>query len=402
MSFLNDLKVKGRFPPVELRIKPLQPRSGQPRALSKTIVIDKFISYQYTNNMLVPVNNFSYSFTAPGDEKTFLDYVLEGDLVSLYANDTLLESGIVDQIEIECDGDSGEKVTVSGRNLLGQLEDQSAVSIDTLPIYLKNIGVIPAIKKLIEGTRIPQAVIDSGAPSTTSLLATEAGETKLSAILRFLDPVNCLLWSNPDGRINVGKPNMGSIPLGKMMINKKKRKANVLSMRVVLAATGIPSRYTILNAAVEEKVQFALQKSQTFDNTAAGPARLYRNGHYVTKCITTSLPGGADAASGDAVTALASAAKAGTTLLSQTAFRQMAKDNFDEIQVTCVVAGHYNENGIPFAPDTVYNIEYDRAALNENMYLYSVEYQGSLERGQWTILNFCRLGTIVEGAKINA
>jgi hypothetical protein len=80
-NFLKDLRVNGRFPKVELRITPLEARSKQPRALPKTVVIDKFISYQFTNNMLVPVDNFSYSFTAPNDEKPFTDYVLEGELV---------------------------------------------------------------------------------------------------------------------------------------------------------------------------------------------------------------------------------------------------------------------------------------------------------------------------------
>ncbi len=400
-AFLKDLRVNGRFPKVELKITPLEPRSKQPRAISKTVVIDKFISYQFTNNMLVPVDSFSYSFTAPNDEKPFTDYVLEGDLISLYANNVVIGTGIVDQIEIECDGDNGEKVTVNGRNLLGQLEDQSCVDINMKPIYMENIKITAAIQKIIEGTRIPREIIEIDTPSILSLIQTEPGESKLSAILRFLEPVNCLLWASPEGRLVVGKPNMGQSPVGKMMINREKRSSNVLSMRVVKSAASIPSRYVVLWTAREASVQYAVKANNVYDNLAEGPKRLLKNGHSVIKTIVSSLPNGADAAGADAITRQNNALKAGTSLLEQYAFRQIAKENFNETLVTCVVAGHYNEKGEPYRNDTVYNIEYDRAGLNENMYLYSVEFQGTNERGQWTILSFCKLGTIVEGAKVN-
>jgi prophage tail gpP-like protein len=317
------------------------------------------------------------------------------------ANNIVIGTGIVDQIEIECDGDSGEKVTVNGRNLLGQLEDQSAVDINMAPIYMENITVTAAIQKIIEGTRLPSQIVESDTPSMNSLIQTEPGESKLSAILRFLEPVNCLLWSTPEGRLVVGKPNMGQRPIGKMMINRTKRSSNVLSMRIVKSAASIPSRYVVLWTAREASVQYTVKAKNVFENVAEGPKRLLTNGHNVTKTIVSSISVGADSSGADAATRLANANKAGTLILDQYAFRQMARDNFNELIVTCVVAGHYNENGQPYANDTVYNIEYDRAGINENMYLYSVEYQGTNDRGQWTILNFCKLGTIVEGAKVN-
>lgn len=402
-EFLKNLRVQGRFPPVTLRITPLENRSKQPRKTPKSIVIDKFISYEFNNSMLVPVDNFSYSFTAPADEKPFTDYVLEGDMISLHANDICISTGIVDQIEIECDGDTGEKVTVNGRNLLGQLEDQYAVSIDMKPILLQNMKALDAITKIIEGTRLPREIINYNMPNFKSLNITEAGETKLNAIMRILEPLNCLCWSSPEGKLTVGKPNFGSKPIGKLTISRSKRTSNVLSMRVVRSASSIPSRYVVLWTALEESVAYALPKEgKVFENTAEGPKRLGTLGHNVIKTHVTSISSGADSAGADTQTRLDTAKQAGTDILSQTAFRLMARDNFNEMLVTCVVAGHYNEKGQPFMNDTVYNIEYDRAGVFENMYLYSVEYQGSTERGQWTILNFCKLGTIVDGAKINA
>ncbi len=402
MSLLAELKTNGRFPPVEMRITPLVSRVTQRNAPSKTLVIDKFINYTFNNSMLIPVDNFSYSFSAPSDTKPFIDYVLEGDLVSLHAKDICIGTGIVDQIEIECDGDSGEKVTVNGRNLLGQLEDQSAVGIDMKPIYLKDIKAIDAVQKLIEGTRLPRDIINQDAPNITSLIQTEPGETKLNAILRFLEPLNCLCWSSPEGRLVIGKPLFGQRSVGKLMVNKSKRSSNVLSMRVSRTCTGIPSRIVTMNTSAQLNAPSSVKENQIFENRAEGPSRLLNNGHSVTKTYVSSIVTGASAAAGDENTRLQLAKQAGTTVLEQEAFRMMAKENFNEIQVTCIVAGHYNENSQPYATDTVYTIEYDRAGLSENMYLYSVEYAGDVNRGQWTTLNFCRLNTIVHGAKINA
>lgn len=401
MSFLNDLRVKGRFPPVEMRIAPLTPRRASRRA-PKTVVVDNFLSYNFNTSMLIPVDNFSYTFSAPGDDRPFTDYALEGDIVTLTANNTLIGTGIVDQIEIECDGDTGERVTINGRNLLGQLEDQSAVSLNMSPIYASMMPVIEAIEQLLQGTRLPKKVVNQDSSEFTTLIATEAGETKLSAILRILEPVNSLVWAGPDGTLIVGKPDFSQGVTGKLMLNKKKRTSNVLSMRAVRSATSIPSRYVACWTALEESVQNRLQKNRIYSNTAEGPARLFREGHTNTKTVVSSITTGADAAGADNASRIIYSEKKGTTVLDQMIFRQMAKDNFNELLVTCVMAGHCDENGYPFIPDSVYNIEYDRAGIQENMYLYSVEYQGNDQRGQWTILNFCKLGTIVEGSKINA
>jgi hypothetical protein len=176
----------------------------------------------------------------------------------------------------------------------------------------------------------------------------------------------------------------------------------VLSIRVTRSASSIASRIVALWTGAELNVQSQTAQNRVFENKAEGPSRLLNNGHSVTKVFVTSMVNGADAAAGDEVTRQQLAKQAGKTVLEQEAFRMMARDNFNEILVTCIVAGHYNEQGNPYLTDTIYNIEYDRAGINENMYLYSVEYSGDVNRGQWTTLNFCRLNTIVDGAKINA
>ena len=49
----------GRLPPVRLIIKPLDNR--------QSIVIEDFLSYQFSSSIMVPVDTFSFTFAAPDD-----------------------------------------------------------------------------------------------------------------------------------------------------------------------------------------------------------------------------------------------------------------------------------------------------------------------------------------------
>ena len=51
-------------------------------------------------------------------------------------------------------------------------------------------------------------------------------------------------------------------------------------------------------------------------------------------------------------------------------------------------------------PDKVYNVEYDIDNLNEDMYLYGVEYTFSEDQGQRTNLFLCRQNCIVADYKV--
>jgi prophage tail gpP-like protein len=120
----------------------------------------------------------------------------------------------------------------------------------------------------------------------------------------------------------------------------------------------------------------------------------------VIKCISISLPSGADS-QGLAATAVFQAADAaGSTVLQAAAKRELARANFNEHLLQAVVPGHFNENGELYLPNTVYNIEFDRANIDEKMFLYSVEWNLTSERGSFSVLSFCNLNTIVSDAAV--
>jgi prophage tail gpP-like protein len=385
------LEVSGRFPQVVLEIQPLLKGS-------QTIRFDKFTSYQFSSNMLVPVDAFSFSFVAPEDPNPFTSYIREGDIASLYADEEILATGIVDQIEVEVDGDSGEKATVNGRDLLGQLEDNAAVSINKEPLWGQSITLEAAAKKLIEGTRI-QKVIASEAPTIAVLFASEPGESRLSSLLRLCEPLNCLLWTDPSGNLKVGKPDFASTAKGFLICSKSRRESNVSSMRATFSSASIPNKIVALWSDVQS-TQIGIQANQIFDNSAEGPSRLRQNGHNVIKTVMTSYPSGGDAQSLSAAATFQAASAANATVLQALAKRELARANFNELLVHCVVPGHYNDNGEMYKVDTCYNVDFDRAGIQEKMYLYSIEYNLSEERGQYTVLSLCRLGTMVSDARL--
>lgn len=389
-SFASRLEKKGQFPGLRLEITPLG--QAQSRAL------DYFTTYQFSSSMMIPVDAFSFTLSAPEETKSFIDYIKEGDIASIYADNVQISTGIIDQIEIEVDGESGETATIHGRDMVGQLEDNSAVSINAKPFYTQNQTLIGAAKELINNTRIKN-VVSKDAPTTPTLFATEPGETRLSALMRMMEPLNCLAWSSPDGDLYVGKPDFAQKEKGTLICSKKKRFSNVFSMRATYSATSIPNRVVVLWSDVQNTA-IGLSPNQIFENNAAAPKRLLDGGHNVIKTVITSMPNGADAQSAAATAQFQVARAADTTILQALAKRELARANFNEVIINCVVPGHFNDNGELYKADTCYVVDFDRGNILEKMYCYAVEWNLTPERGQYTILSLCKLGTIVADVRI--
>lgn len=381
----------GRFPQISLLVQPLQSSPSSVIAFGQ-FSIDKFLSYSFSSSVLTPVDSFTFAFAVP-DGPPLNELVTEGDIVSLSVNDVLLATGIVDQPEVETDHQFGEKGVITGRDLMGQLEDQDAISFDSTPIWGDALTLFNGVAKLCADTRINvgNIVLQGDTPTASNLLlATEPGESKLAALQRFLEPLNCIAWMSSAGKLVIGKPNMAQAPLGLIICSKELRYSNVLSMRVVRASTQIPNIIVPIWTGQETTVN-RVSPEQALVNAAQGPNRLLKLGHRLPKTVVVSTPTGSDAQSLSGVNAFQAGAG---NILQAYAKREMARKNVTEIQVQAVVAGHCDENGQPYRTDSVYHVTYDRGGIDENMYLYQVDYTLS-EEGQKTNLYFCRLGSIV-------
>lgn len=382
-SLESQLQKTGQMPPVNLIIKPL---SG-----GRSISLDRFLSYNFTSSIMIPVDTFSFVFASP-DSPPLTDLINDGDIVNLTANDVPICTGIIDSTETETDTEYGEKSTISGRDTMGQLEDQDAISITSKPIWANAISLENGIKLICQDTKFTKFDFRNlPSPKTPPLLASEPGESKLSVLQRFIEPYNIVAWTGPNGELVVGKPNMAQTKSGNIILSRSDRASNVMSARVRRSATNIPNIVAPIWAG-QEQIVSTKGVQQVLYNAAPGPSRLRKSGYLVPKTVVTSSVNAPDAQGLSAINAIQAG---GSQVIQAYAKREIARQNFGEIQFECVVPGHFNANGEPYLVDTVYNINYDRGNLFEDMYLYQVQYQLSLEQGQTTVLSFCRFGSIV-------
>lgn len=389
----KQLALTGRLPPVSLFISPID--GGR-----SPVSIDRFLSYGFSSSILIPVDTFEFTYTAPDDSRPVNSYIKEGDLVTLYANDIAISTGIIDVVDIITDPSFGERVTVTGRDLLSQFEDQDAVGVDDKPIWANQVSLSGILDRLIKNTRIQKYELKR-VSNKPYLFATEPGETKLSALQRHLEFLNALSWVSGTGRLIIGKPNFAQKRSGDLVCSKTSpAKNNTLSMRAMFASTSIPNRVIPIwtgQEFVQDKVA-----EQALKNRASGPSRLLKAGHILTKSVTVSTAMGnspQDLAEVNKLQAAASAPGPGNSnILQAYGKRELAKYNHKELIVECEVPGHYNENGEPYQVDQVYYVEYERADIAKEMYLFQVQYSLNDDIGQRTRLYLCNKGTIVADA----
>lgn len=376
----------GKFPPVSIIVTPIDK--------SPTFSLERFISYSFNTSITIPVDSFSFTFVAPDDPKPFYERVKEGDIITLFGNGVQLATGLIDTVEIETEASSGERVTINGRDLMGQMEDQDAININSGPIYSNKTTVFAAAGKLVETTRIQHIKVGK---YTVPLFGTEVGESKISALQRLIESLNLIAWMLPNGSLKIDKPNFAQAVSGKFAVSKEKRDSNVLSIRVIYAAAMVPNVYLPVWSGQEE-IQFRVAKEQEILNPLAGPKRLRELGHFLPKASVIGTPAGGSVADNALVSTIVNSAPG--TWAKQHSLREMARRNKEALIVEVVVPGHYNTDGSPYGTDKTYIIDYDRGSIkNKKMYLFQSVYQGSEETGQRTSLYFCELNTIVSNNK---
>lgn len=381
----KHLEQTGQMPKIEVFIFSRETR--------ETRKINRFLNYNFSSSLMIPSDSFSFGFVA-ADGPPLNEQIKEGDIVTIKANNVQLFTGHVDQTDVETDANYGEKSQISGRDFVGQLEDQDAVSIDSTFKKADKVSVQSAVNFYLENTQLNKIVLKD-APQGSYLISCEPGETKLAVLQRFLDSVNCILWQDRLGRLCVGRPNMRQESKGTFIISRDRRKSNVISIKVTRSSTQIPNIMVPVWSG-QEVVADRVPKEQRFHNAAYGPARLLKLGYRLPKCYVTSAP---NADSPQGLTEVNTFTVGKGRELEAYAKRELARANIKEITVQVVVPGHFNDLGEPYQPDTMYFIDYDRGSLQRLMYCYGVEYSMDENGGQLSTLTFCRPGAIVSDIK---
>lgn len=363
----------------------------------KPFTIDRFNSYAFSSSILIPVDTFSFVFKPPrpvqSDRSTrYSELIKEGDLVQLTVAGEAISTGYVTSVELQSD-ESGDRISVSGKDLMGFLEDNDAVNPDSSIIYANFTTLNDVLPKLLKSTRIRGFEFKNVNQNLNDLFGTNPGESKLAALTRFIDPFNAIIWMSPGGKIVVGRPSFDADSSGTLGMRTlgTQRGSNVMDMRIRRASAQIPNAVLSIWTG-NESVQTTISKSQMLLNQAQGPSRLYQAGHRMYRTIVTSAPAGSDVTTG---TDLQRLLIQGSNFLGSLAQREIARENINELLVSCTVYGHLNDEGDPYAADQVYHCVHDGDGLDENMYLYAVDYTMSEGAGYVTTLQLCKLNTIV-------
>lgn len=417
---LNQLLAKtGQFPGIGIKLVPLQQTlysyGGNYQSISS------FLEYKFRSSIVNPVADFSFTFAMPNYTKPFTDFIHEGDEVILFikvqGQEFTLCTGLIDTIETQVSS-AGEQVTVMGRDLLGQWDDQSIFTPDgNLQVLSASMSPTTLYDNLSQHTRTP-AVRLQGIPSVAYPIGFSPQESKLQVVTRYLEPYNALVWSDPDGTVVFGKPNMAFAPAGTttasapgasassasplnvisgtLMVNKTNGVANCLSMRSTRSSATIPNYVTGIFSG-QTIAANQVTKQQGLANPQPGPARLASLGHYLSRVIVTSDPGGSLPQAMNFVSSLIFNGSNPLNRCRAYAAREMARENMRELIVQAVVPGHLNEQGNAYQKDQLYRVNFDRDGIDLVMYLYECEYSLDEKEGPKTLLMLCNLNSIVAG-----
>lgn len=402
-ALLKYLQKHGRFPPFSLSIFPLED-------LNREIFIDKFMSYRFQSSILIPVDSWAAEIKYDLDLKDLSGRLRpsEGDIVVLRANGIPVATGQIDHLDMETDAKSGTKLTIQGRDLLGMWEDQDSVTIDSKILDGKLYTVDQVIAALAINSRInPKKIIKRTAPRNPYLFATQPGETKLSSIQRFCEALDIYFWMSGDGNLIIGKPDMYGIrspsDRSRFFVSRRDRSSNVLSMRSSRNSTSVPA-YIVPLWNGQEGILGRDAPLPSVKNRNKGPIRLKNLGHTIIKAIVTSTPQGSAPQDLADINALLVAGqqqntqidfKNAQTILNAYAEREMAKLNMKTLQVQVTTPGHYNDRAEPILIDQVYRIQYDVDQIDQDMFLYEVEYTMTEGEGQRTRMFFCPQDSLV-------
>ena len=379
--------------PIELQFKSANPSLNKG---SDGPVIRTFNSYSFNRSVMTPASAFR--FTAPGVDKNSRNAIRTGDLVHLWATNLKgvklpVGTGIIDETDTHVLPAHVEYV-LTGRDMIGQLVDNAAVDAQNSIVNTSQIKLDTLLTSLLKNTRLPSSFIKQQLPNGSVLFNTNPSETKINALDRYLEFTNCLIWAAPNGQVIIGRPNFTQKVSGTLIISSSSPSQNNAIEGRVRRNLNNAIRQIVTQLSTNGQVsagQFTVRNS-IFDANADSQARassgvgrsVYRNFSYGSGSDTINQVQQIGNGSGDPQ-------NIGTAL----SLREIARENIKVLDVEMVFQGHINEQGNIYNVDQMYTVQIEDEDVNEDMYVYDVTYDLTIEHGITTRLKLCKRGAIV-------
>ena len=375
--------------PIELDFK-----SASKGSSAKRVSLRTFDSYSFDKNILVPASAFR--FTAPGVSISERTAIRSGDWVELFVvppkgPKRQIATGILDETDTHITPNRVDYV-LTGRDLLGQLVDNTAVDKDNNTVHMAKVSLTTLFEYLIQNTRIPQEYFDNQIPTGDILFQTQPGETKINCLQRYMEIANCLAWCDPDGRVNLGKPDFFQPRSGNLILKRSD-----------------PSKNNCIEARSKRNLNTAIRQiAYVLQTTESVPPTNTKNNHDkdmvrvanagVGRSVFRTFSYGSGAEVFNKITQVGNSNAAPMNMGDAMAMRELARDNIKVLDVEIVVRGHTNENNLPYDVDQIYYTNLEDDNVKEDLYVYACRYDLSKEHGMMTTLRLCTIGAIVADA----
>lgn len=377
---MTDLK------PIELDFK-----SANSNSSHQVVSLRTFDSYNFDRNILTPAS--ALRFTAPGVDKDLRLSIRSGDTIQLFAvnqnGDKLpIGTGFVDETDTHITPSSFDYV-ISGRDTLGQLVDNATVDAQNKIVNTTNATLEWVMQFLLQNTRIPKAFIRQQMPNGPILFSTNPGETKINTLQRYLEFTNCLVWTQPNGQVVIGKPNFTQEKQGVLKMSFSNNKGNNLLEARVRRNLNQAIRQIVCQLSTLGQVDAGVYTNFNHDQDM----REVR-ASLVGRSVYRKFDYGSGEDSVNVVTQVGSQSGAPRKIGNEYSLRDIAKDNMKVLDVEAVVEGHINSAGLAYNIDQIYNVQIEDEDVDEDMYVYGCSYELTKEHGMITRLRLCRKGTI--------
>jgi prophage tail gpP-like protein len=326
-----------------------------------------FVQAQVTRDMDDAASSFSFTATTNGNWRAIP--VVEGDIISVDADNTKILTGYVDEYEMSYSGDN-HSIKVSGRSLTSDLIDST---VGPVPEY-KKINLIDLCKEVAADfrTSVISNVDKKDIPDFEDILSPETGQTGFEFLESFARKRQVLLTDDENGNLVLTRATdkvsdiaiksvLGAIDNNVISASRKVNTANLYHEYIA------QSQMNPINLQeFDTSYDLTSEVGKAFDGTI----RQERRYEFYTE-ETTDFTGTPDS----------------IFTLRDRAQWELSIRRARNFTYRCIVFGH-SSNGIVWQPNMLHQITDEKANLNGIYLCKKVIYSYGLDTGSITSLDF--------------
>lgn len=209
-----------------------------------TLVVGQYawanwVSYEVAAQFETPADGWRVEARSPRASQ--ISELQLGSVVQLMLGNTPVLRGRLDRVELRRSRSGGTTISLSGRDLAGQLVDC------TPPISWawKNLTLAALAQKALTELGIPATVeAHADAQQPQKYLKAEAGETYWQVLDRYARRARLMVWMTPAGVLRIGRPNYSSEPVAWLVLGATPETAGFTTVQESIYVDDVSQRFS--------------------------------------------------------------------------------------------------------------------------------------------------------------